>query len=355
MNQKSNIYDLSNDDLAAMLQSWGEPKFRAGQIRQWLYEKHVSSFDSMENISKALRQRLQDETTLGTLEIVTEQVSNDGTTKRLYKLPDGQLIESVLMFYDDNRRTACISTQAGCGMGCVFCATGHMGLARNLTASEIFEQAMFFASELANSGERLSNVVLMGMGEPFHNYDESLAAIRRLMSDLNIGARHITVSTVGLVPQILQFAEEGLQVRLAISLHAADDETRSALIPVNKRWPIEELIDACRYYTEKTSRRITFEWALIQGETDTKEQAQALGRLLQRLSKSEGGETTVAPHVNLIRLNPTKEYKGRPADTESTDEFIYTLTKYGIEATVRVRRGLDIAAGCGQLKAVTLD
>jgi 23S rRNA (adenine2503-C2)-methyltransferase len=184
----------------------------------------------------------------------------------------------------------------------------------------------------------------MGMGEPFHNYDQSLIAIRRLMDDLGIGARHITVSTVGLVPQIRQFADEGLQVKLAISLHAATDAARSALLPVNKRWPLDELLEACRYYIARTNRRVTFEWALIRGQTDTPEQAQALGQLLKGM----------LCHVNAIPLNPTGAYKGGPSDTTAAQQFIEILGTYGVQATVRVRRGIDIDAGCGQLKAAVI-
>jgi 23S rRNA (adenine2503-C2)-methyltransferase len=319
-----NLYKLKQAELAALLAGWGEPKFRVKQIEEWLYDKRVSSFDQMSNLPKGLRERLDTETTLGSLELVTQQSSKDGTVKRLYRLPDGQLIESVLMPYDDDRRTACISTQAGCAMGCVFCATGQMGFARHLTSAEIFEQAMLFARDLEAQGDRLSNVVLMGMGEPFHNYEASVEAIRRLMSDLGIGARHITVSTVGLVPQIRRFADEGLQVKLAISLHAATDEERGALLPVNKRWPLRELLGACHYYVEKTGRRITFEWALIQGENDTSEQAHALGKLLQGM----------LCHVNLIPLNPTTGYEGGPSGMERVEQFIAVLAEYNVSATV---------------------
>ena len=226
-------------------------------------------------------------------------------------------------------------------MGCVFCATGQMGFARHLTSAEIFEQAMLFARDLEAEGDRLSNVVLMGMGEPFHNYDNTLVAIHRLMDDLGIGARHITVSTVGLVPQIRRFADEGLQVKLAISLHAATDAERMALLPVNKRWPLSELMDACRYYIEKTGRRVTFEWASIQGENDTPEQAHALGKLLKGM----------LCHVNIIPLNPTGGYHRGPSGIDRVTQFIAILAEDGVSATVRVRRGIDIDAGCGQLKA----
>lgn len=340
-----NLYDLSRDELNALLKDWGEPKYRAQQLYNWLYERRVDNFDGMTNLPQSLREHLIEKTVLGTLNLVTEQTSNDGTVKRLYKLDDGQLIESVLMPYQDHRRTACISSQAGCAMGCVFCATGQMGFARNLTATEIFEQAMQFSRELEANGDRLSNVVLMGMGEPFHNYDAVMEAIRRLMNELGIGQRHITVSTVGLVPQIRRFADEGLQLTLAISLHKADDDERSALMPVNKRWNLHELVGACRYYVEKTNRRVTFEWASIAGENDTPEEAHKLGKLLKSLHC----------HVNIIPLNPTGGYAGVPSDPEAIDEFIEILESHGVSATVRVRRGIDIDAGCGQLKSNVID
>lgn len=338
------LYTLSLPELQELMAVWGEPKFRAKQIREWLYEQRVRSFEEMSNLPKALRERLQAETRLGSLEQVAEQSSHDGTIKRLYRLPDGQLIESVLMLYDDERRTACISSQAGCAMGCVFCATGQMGFARHLSASEIFEQAARFAAELQAQGERLSNVVLMGMGEPFHNYDATLEAIRRLMNDLGIGARHITVSTVGLVPQMRRFADEGLQVTLAVSLHKASDAERSELLPINQRYGLEELLDACRYYIEKTGRRISFEWAAIAGQNDTPEEAHKLGALLQGL----------LCHVNIIPLNPTGGYEGQPSNSAALRQFIEVLAGYGVTATVRMRRGIDIDAGCGQLKSKVL-
>lgn len=336
------LYDLDRAGLEALLTEWGEPRFRAAQLWGWLHERRVRSFDEMSNLPRALRERLGESTTLGTLTIAAEQESRDGTIKRLYRLSDGQLVESVLMSYEDGRRTACISSQAGCAMACVFCATGQMGFSRHLSATEIFEQAHRYAADLTARGERLSNIVLMGMGEPFHNYDAVLAAIRRIVSDLGIGARHITVSTVGLVPQIRRFADEGLQVRLAISLHAATDEARGAMMPVNRRWPIAELLEACRYYVDRTSRRITFEWALIAGKNDRPEDAERLGRLLRGLPC----------HVNLIPLNPTRGYDGRASSDGSA--FVAVLERFGIPATVRVRRGLDVDAGCGQLKSEVL-
>ena len=254
-------------------------------------------------------------------------------------------IESVLMPYNDGRRTACISSQAGCAMGCVFCATGQMGFARHLTATEIFEQAKRFSNDLQAEGERLSNIVLMGMGEPLHNYDAVLEAVQRIREDLGIGARRITLSTVGLVPQIRRLASEGVQLTLAISLHAANDADRSALLPVNRRWPLSELMDACREYVEATGRRISFEWALIEGRTDTLEQATELGQLLRGLNC----------HVNLIPLNPTGGYDGQPTSVGTANAFVARLDSFGVPATLRVRRGIDIDAGCGQLKSKRLN
>ncbi len=338
------LYDLDLADLTALITDWGQPAYRARQIWQWLYTHKVADVQAMTNLPADLRARLGGEARLNALEVVRELYSSDGQTiKWLFRLPDGQLIESVLMEYADGRRTACISTQAGCAMGCVFCATGQMGFARHLSSGEIVEQAVYLARWLEAHGERLSNVVLMGMGEPLHNYDNVLAAIRRLNAPegLGIGQRHITLSTVGLVPQIRRFADENLQVKLAISLHAATDEERSALLPVNRRWPLRDLLDACRYYIEKTGRRITFEWALIEGENDIPEQAHALGALLQGL----------LCHVNLIPLNPTTGYKGQPSNLDRVAAFQAILMTYGVRNTVRVRRGIDINAGCGQLKA----
>jgi 23S rRNA (adenine2503-C2)-methyltransferase len=342
--KKTNLYDLSMDELTALIAGWGQPAYRARQVAEWLYKHKVSSIEQMTNLPRALRDRLAAETRIGAMELVGEQLSTDGqTVKRLFRLPDGQLIESVLMEYDDGRRTACISTQAGCAMGCVFCATGQMGFSRHLTDGEIVEQVVVFARQLEQEGDRLSNVVLMGMGEPLHNYDNTLKAIRRLSDPegLGIGQRHITLSTVGLVPAIRRFADEGLQAGLAVSLHAATDEERSKLLPVNRRYPILELMDAVRYYIATSGRRVTFEWALIRGENDTLEQARRLGQLL----------TGLLCHVNLIPLNPTGGYGGAPSDPERVAAFQAELKRRGVSSTVRVRRGIDIQAGCGQLKS----
>jgi 23S rRNA (adenine2503-C2)-methyltransferase len=344
---KINLLNLNLPELTERLTEWKQPAYRAKQIWEWLYQHKAATFDEMSNLPGALRETLAAETRIGVLQQVEEQRSRDGqTVKRLFKLPDGQLIEAVLMEYDDGRRTACISTQAGCAMGCVFCATGQMGFVRNLTDGEIIEQALYFARLLESEGDRLSNIVLMGMGEPLHNYDNTLRAIRRIIDPtaLGIGQRHITLSTVGIVPGITRFASEGMEVGLAISLHAATDEERDRLIPVNRRWPIAELLAAVRHFISKTGRRVTFEWALIRGENDTVEQAEMLGQLLRG----------ILCHVNLIPLNPTGGYGGAPSDPEFVSAFQTALESYGVSSSVRVRRGIDIQAGCGQLKAEVL-
>lgn len=334
------LLTLSEPQLRALLADLGQPAFRARQILAGVYQRGARDFEELTELPVALRRSLAGELCIGRARRRTEQRARDGTIKRLYQLADGLLIESVLMPYDDGRRTACISTQAGCAMACRFCATGQMGWQRHLDEAEILEQAWRFHAELLARGERLSNVVLMGMGEPFHNYEASIGAVRRLCAELGIGQRHITISTVGIVPAIRRFAEEGLQVKLAISLHAATDEARTPLLPVNRRWPIDELMAACRDYQQRSGRRISFEWALIAGQNDSQEEARRLARLLRGLSC----------HVNLIPLNPTGGFEGGPSPDEAARAFAARLEAQGIPATVRLRRGIDIDAGCGQLR-----
>lgn len=339
---KTNLYELGIDQLADDLSEFGYPLFRARQIWQWLYRHYVDDFNEMTNLPLPLRQQLATMFTLRSSTIVSSQQSIDGqTTKVLFRLDDNQLVETVLMKYR-KRRTLCISTQAGCAMGCVFCATGQMGFFRNLSFPEIISQVLHFARQLRKENQKVTNIVLMGMGEPLHNYNNTLAAVDRFIDDVgfNLGARKITISTVGLVPAIRRYADEQRQTALAISLHAATDEERNKLIPINKKWPIAELMDACRYYIRRTNRRLTFEWALINRENDTLEQAQALGRLLQGM----------LCHVNLIPLNPTDGYGGAPSERDRVTAFQGELKRFGISSTVRVRRGIDIQAGCGQLR-----
>lgn len=341
-NGSINLYDLSVDELTSLLARLGQPAFRARQVWEWLYRHYAADFSEMTNLPGELRARLAREATLSIGEVVLSQHSADGQTKKvLFRLPDGQFIETVLMRYQ-KRRTLCISTQAGCAMGCVFCATGQMGFMRHLSVAEIVGQVLFFARQLASEGQHVTNIVMMGMGEPLHNYDNTLAAIDRLTdpSGFNLGARKITISTVGLIPAIRRYADEQRQTPLAVSLHAATDEERSRLLPVNRRWPIADLMEACRYYIAKTGRRMTFEWALIAGENDTEEQANKLGDLLRGM----------LAHVNLIPLNPTAGYGGTPSSPERVARFQEVLAGYGVTSTVRVRRGIDIQAGCGQLR-----
>ncbi len=341
-NTMINLYDLSLPELTALLAEWGQPAYRARQVWEWLYHHYAGTFDEMSTLPGALRERLASETTLTIGEIALSRNSSDGQTRKvLFQLPDGQYIETVLMRYE-KRRTLCISTQAGCAMGCVFCATGQMGFMRHLSVAEIVGQVMYFARELAAEDQHVTNIVMMGMGEPLHNYDNTLATVDRLTdaTGFNLGARKITISTVGLIPAIRRYADEQRQTPLAVSLHAATDEERGRLLPVNRRWPLAELMEACRYYVAKTGRRMTFEWALIAGENDTAEQAHKLGELLQGM----------LGHVNLIPLNPTAGYGGTPSSPERVARFQEILTEYGVTSTVRVRRGIDIQAGCGQLR-----
>ncbi|MCA9982692.1 MAG: 23S rRNA (adenine(2503)-C(2))-methyltransferase RlmN [Anaerolineales bacterium] len=342
LDTRLDLYDLSLAELTQLFKDMGEQAFRARQLWGWLYQRLATDPTEMTNLSKTLRTILTDRSRLTPLKPVSEQHSSDGQTKKLlFRLEDGQLVETVLMRYE-KRRTLCVSTQAGCAMGCVFCATGQMGFMRHLTTGEIVAQVLYLARELAASGERVTNIVLMGMGEPLHNYDNTLKAIDILTDadGFNLGARKITISTVGLVPAIRRYAAEKRQTPLAVSLHAATDEERNALIPIAKRWSLAELMEACADYIQQTGRRITFEWALISGENDTVEQAQALGRLVSGL----------LCHVNLIPLNPTNAYAGRPSSPERVAAFQEELAKYSVTSTVRVRRGIDIQAGCGQLR-----
>jgi 23S rRNA (adenine2503-C2)-methyltransferase len=340
--QRSKLfYDLTLDELIQMLDSWDEPPYRARQIWQGVYQQLWSQPEQFTNLPTSLREKLFSVFTFEGLHPETTLSSKDQqTVKTLFSLPDGREIEAVLMLYD-RRRTLCISTQAGCAMGCVFCATGQMGFQRHLTSGEIVAQVLYYARQLKERGERVTNVVLMGMGEPFHNYANSMAAIDRLNASngFNLGARHFTVSTVGLVPMILKFAEEKRQVNLAVSLHATDDEHRGAMMPVNKRYPIEALLDACRQYVATTGRRITFEWALIRDVNDSPEVARRLAQRLRGL----------LCHVNVIPLNPTSHFSGQATTRERAEAFKAVLEENGIPCTIRIRRGIDIQAGCGQL------
>jgi len=335
------IYDLSLSGISALLAAWGEPAFRAQQIWQGLYQQLWTSPEEFTNLPKRLRERLAAEIRWKALVPAIVLQSHDGETiKTLFRLEDQREIEAVLMRYE-NRRTLCISSQSGCAMGCVFCATGQMGFKRHLSAGEIVAQVIYYARQLKDEGEQVTNVVLMGMGEPFHNYKNTLEAIDRLNdpNGFNLGARRFTISTVGLVPMIRKFADEKRQINLAISLHSTSDEARSEMMPVNRKYPIDELLAACREYVEKTGRRITFEWALIRDVNDAPETARELAGLLKGLMC----------HVNVIPLNPTQKYPGQATTRERAEAFSAVLNKAGIPCTIRIRRGIDIQAGCGQL------
>lgn len=337
------LHDLSYDSLVALFSSWGFSEYHARRVWDQLYQELVSDLGQINELRPDLRQRLLDTTHLTTPRCVTAAHSTDHqTVKYLLALADGETVETVLMRYP-GRAVACISTQVGCAMGCVFCATGQMGFVRNLSAGEIVAQVIYVMHVLRQQGERLRNIVFMGMGEPLHNYDASITAVGILTDDrgLAFAPRHITLSTVGLPGAIRRLADDGVPVNLAVSLHAADDETRAALVPAGRRWSLQQIVDACHYYSESRGRRLFFEWALIAGSNDSSEQAHQLGQLLSGMDA----------HVNLIPLNPTGAYDGRPSDPEAARKFQAILSGYGLPSTIRQRRGIDINAGCGQLRA----
>ena len=346
------IYDLDLDMLKETLAGWGEPGYRVAQIWKGLYQHLWSEPEQFTTLSLGLREKLSQEYSFSHLNPEKFLRAGDGLTeKTLFRLPDGGAIESVLMHYPfrnrPDRHTICISTQVGCAMGCTFCATGQMGFQRHLSKGEIIEQVVYYARQLAEQEQSLTNVVVMGMGEPFHNYEATLGAIRSLNhpEGMKMGARHFTISTVGLVPEIRRFAKEDLQINLAISLHAADDALRSSMLPINDKYPIRELLNACREYVEATNRRITFEWALVRSVNDTPEQAQKLAHLLRGM----------LAHVNVIPLNPTKKFPGEATSEKRAKAFQAILEKDGVPCNIRLRRGIDIQAGCGQLASKLVD
>ncbi|MFH1184555.1 MAG: 23S rRNA (adenine(2503)-C(2))-methyltransferase RlmN [Chloroflexota bacterium] len=335
------IYDLDLASLEELVSSWDAPAYRAKQIWEGVYQHLYASWDAFTNLPASLRARLASEFSLAPLEPVARLRSSDGQTqKTAFRLEDGQQIETVAMRYA-RRVTLCVSSQAGCAMGCVFCATGQMGFRRHLSSGEIVAQVLHFARELKIEKRKLTNIVVMGMGEPFHNYDQTMQAIDRLndRAGFSFGARRFTISTVGLPDMIRRFADEKRQINLAISLHAADDKTRSRMLPVNRKYNIDNVLEACKYYVAQTGRRVTFEWALIDGVNDSVEQARALTARLRGL----------LCHVNAIPLNPTTGYSGKATSRERALLFRNELERGGIRCTVRLRRGIDIAAGCGQL------
>lgn len=340
--QGTNLYNLSYEAMHAHLKKVGGTTYHGDLVWHYLYRQEVQSVDAMHTLRQDIRESLQQTAYVAPLKTSLATDSGDGFTRKyLLECSDGQLIETVQMAFK-GRWTACVSTQVGCAMGCVFCATGQMGFTRHLTAGEIVAQVLYVNHHLRQQGTRLRNIVLMGMGEPLHNYDATLTAVDILINHkgLAIAPKHITLSTVGVVPGIIRLADEQRAIRLAVSLHGATDEERRKLVPLAHRWPLGKLIDACKYYTVKRNRNIFFEWTLIEGENDQPEQAHALGNLLKEVNS----------HINLIPLNPTHGYGGQPTKRPSVKTFQAILTSYGIPSTVRQRRGIDIAAGCGQLK-----
>ena len=334
---KVSLPNLSMPELITLLGELGEPSFRAKQVARWLHRRLASSCDQMTDLPVPLRQRLAEVAQVRTIQPISQVSSADGATrKELFGLADGQTVETVLMLYP-GRRTVCVSSQAGCAVGCPFCATGQGGYRRNLTAGEMVEQVLHFAAEAP-----VTNVVFMGMGEPLANYEATLKAVRILNApDLfGLGARHVTISTAGLVPRIRRLAAEPLQVGLAVSLHAPTNELRDELVPLNKKYPLEELIAACRDYFAATGRRITFEYALFDGINCFRRQARELADLLRELPC----------HVNLIPANLTADARFQPPPVGIRHAFQAELTRLGVNCTLREGRGQDIAAGCGQLR-----
>ncbi|MEW6172175.1 MAG: 23S rRNA (adenine(2503)-C(2))-methyltransferase RlmN [Bacillota bacterium] len=334
-----NIKALSFDEIESFIKDLGEPRFRARQVIDWLFVKGVATFDAMTNLPLSLRQRLSEAATLSVPEILRRHASGDGKTiKYLLRLHDGETVETVFM-HRSWGRTACVSTQAGCRMGCSFCASGIGGLSRNLTAGEIYDQVLFTQID---SGMRVSHVVLMGTGEPFDNLDNTIRFLKNITNPLGlgIGARHITVSTCGVVPGIYALAGLELQVGLAVSLHAPNDGLRSRLLPINRRYPLKALIPACREYINKTGRRVTFEYTLVSGVNDGKKEAEELADLLRGL----------LCHVNLIPLNRVLERRFEAPTPERVAEFEAVLARNGLAVTVRREIGSGISAACGQLR-----
>lgn len=335
---KQDLKSMNYNEIAQALKEMGEPAYRAKQVFVWLH-KGAKSFDEMTNLSKALRQKLEQQYYITVPQIVRKQVSaKDGTVKYLWQLGDGNCVESVLMRYHHGN-SICISSEVGCAMGCAFCASTKGGLVRRLTASEMVDQVLFSSLD---SGLEISNIVLMGIGEPLDNYDTVLRFLELINSPdgMNIGMRHISLSTCGLVDKIERLAHEKLQLTLSVSLHAPLDEIRSTIMPVNRKYNVDTLLEACRNYFKTTGRRISFEYAMIRDVNDSAEIARILAK------KLEG----IAAHVNLIPLNNIEESPLKPSDRKTVMTFQEILESHGIPATVRRTLGSDIDASCGQLR-----
>ncbi|MGE7689202.1 23S rRNA (adenine(2503)-C(2))-methyltransferase RlmN [Lysinibacillus sp. NPDC097214] len=341
-NLKESVYSLQLKQLEEWLKENGEKPFRAAQIFDWLYNKRVKTFEEMSNLSKGLREKLEASFSLTTLSTIIKQESKDGTIKFLFQLQDGYSIETVLMRHEYGN-SVCVTTQVGCRIGCTFCASTLGGLKRHLLAGEIVEQVVKVQQTLDEMGERVSHIVIMGIGEPFDNYDAMMNFLKVINHEkgLNIGARHITVSTSGIVPKIYQFADEQLQINFAVSLHAPNQEDRQKLMPIARAYKLDELMEAVQYYTQKTGRRVTFEYGLMSGENDSVEIAEELSALIKGIKC----------HVNLIPVNYVPERDYVRTSRSQIFAFEKTLKKNGINVTIRREQGSDIAAACGQLRA----
>ena len=337
-----NIKEYNLDELQNELLALGEKKYRAEQIFKWIYVDKVKEFDEMTNLSIELREKLKKEYTMCNFKILKKQEASDGTKKYLFDVLDGNAIESVLMEYHHGK-TICVSSQIGCKMGCKFCASTGIKFIRSLTCGEIVEQILAVEQDI---GDKISNIVFMGIGEPFDNYDNVMKAIKIINNQkgLNIGARHISISTSGLVPMIYRFADEELQCTLSISLHATNDAKRSSMMPINNRYNIEELMEACKYYINKTNKRISFEYALAKDNNDNLDDAKELVKLLKGM----------LCHVNLIPINKIENGSYVKSTNENIIKFRDYLNKNGIVATIRRELGSDIDAACGQLRRKSL-
>lgn len=349
LEEKPSIYGLTIDELAGWLTERGQKKFRAEQIWDWLYRKRARSFSEMSNVNKECLALLEENFAIGTIDLQLKQVAKDGTVKFLFRLRDGNLIETVLM-RQAYGLSVCVTTQVGCNIGCSFCASGLLRKVRNLEAAVIVEQLMqvqFFLDEAGN-GERVSHVVVMGIGEPFDNFDNMIRFVKVINhpKGLAIGARHITVSTSGIVPKIYEFADLDLQVNLAISLHAPNNELRSSIMKINRAYPIEKIMEAMDYYLKKTNRRVTIEYILLKDVNDHVEEARQLAELLKDKRK--------LVYVNLIPYNPVFETPYQRSTKEAMLAFYDTLKKNGINCVIRKEHGTDIDAACGQLRSKQL-
>lgn len=335
------LYDFTYDQMGDMALEQGWKKFRAHQIFQWLYRKRAVSIDDMSDLSKDTRETLKQQFSLTPLELRDKQVASDGTTKYLFALEDGSLIESVLMQFDYGK-SICVTSQVGCNMACAFCASGLTKKKRNLTSGEMVAQVLYVQRDLDTFDDRLSHIVVMGTGEPFDNYDNVMNFLSTVNHDrgLGIGARHITISTCGVVPKIYEFAKEHTQYNLAISLHAPNNELRDRLMPVNRAYPLEELMEAIQYYARENNRRLTFEYILLRGVNDQKEHVTQLARLLKGLNA----------YVNLIPYNAVDENGFQGVDHAHAMVFYDALMKQGVRCTIRKEHGTDIDAACGQLR-----